>query len=221
MADFVKTLTYLDLKKARKATLDDVSTNPTKNNKYFTLVGPLRAIKKIPYVITLPAYFLPYPNDAVIPQLIFQYNVTMPLQWGINKLRVKLTNHPITGDLPGGCITVKWRVGNVVSRYVLDGSPSVPSLLPNTQLNFSWYSGQAIPKNFCIEFWMSAPVNNPQFVGVYKDLILETTNLINPASPDQTEIHLQANAPITLQQLATVMPEPTPTDNQLNAWLDN
>lgn len=223
MSDFVKVLTYLDLQKSRKATLDDVAVNPQKNNKYFSIVGPSRAIKKIPYVITLPAHYIAYPY-ATIPQLIFQYNVTMRVPFGIKNLRVGLTQLVIDKDTTcesGGLLTIKWRNGNTVSRYVLDGSLGAPSLYPLTQLNFPYYSGQQIPVNFCVEFWMTVPIGNPPYVGIFNDLKLVTTNLINPVSSDQIEIAFQGNAAIPLEQLGYAMPEVVPTNYTTQAWLDN
>lgn len=218
MSDFNSSVKYLDITKSRQATIDEATNNTKPFDKYYKLQRS-RDIKKISTRLILPPFFYNAPlplATGVKPILIFQYNVAFSqpfyiLNYTYNRLITSTRNIQMF---------VKYRSGGIAYRYKLNIGLADPLGKANGTY-VPVYSNQLLQKNVVFEVWSNTPAFIESFTGL-KDPIYITTSLIsNPTDVNQTSIDINAAAPVTATDMAIPFPMFVPTDNSVNAFLDN
>lgn len=224
MSDFSQVVKYLDIVKSRKITsaeADEFDGKASPLSKYQHVLKT-RPIKKLQVSFSLLAHTVPFSSVAFIGQLMFQYNFTFNGKLFITSV---LNNSAL---IRGGCLTVKYRVGSTVYRYALCGSQEyiIRLMGPLTHtinvMNFPLYDGQVIEKNCVFEFWAnfdSALAYDP--IGVVGDLLIESSRLVNPATPDEIDRTYGSVAAIDRAAFAVALPAALPYAQATQVWLDN
>ena len=178
----------------------------------------VRAISKIPYYVHLTAF-----ESALAPKngrLLFQFNCSLPANFRIIEPIRQSVN------LSKGILTVKFRVGSIVYRYVIWGDEQKSqSALGGDILDiydFPIYTNELIGKNCCFEYWsiqrVGVSVVRPNGILDFK---LHTSLSFDPSTVEQTEVILEAGNPIEPVTLGSTFPEALPTSQETIAWLDN
>lgn len=162
--------------------------------------------------------FLYLPNYTVAGlfakrELLFQYNVTFSKDFfftGLKQLQAYYTS-----IIRGGCLCIKWRIGEIVSRYrILDsrGNDSDWSYFP-------LYTNQLVQSNFCLEFWSDSlsSVN-----GIIQPIYLKTSIFSNATAVGQQSMAQDINNPPLLRaDLGVVLPETLPYNQNNVVWVNN
>ncbi len=225
MSDFSTVQKYLRRSVAREITAAEAiiyntragSTNPA---KYQTRGVPARDIKLIFETITLPSFSVASAGvSAFVPRLLFQYNITSLHDFAITRVINKVA-------LAQGCLTVKWRVGNTVYRYLIAGKDTVTFVFPppdheQNVIYFEDYTNQQIPHNFCIEFWSMLYDIGAPLVGLLEDIEIETSILAEPSTADELTRVIAANVPIEFATMSFNLPVALPVVQPSVAYLDN
>lgn len=187
----------LNLVSARKATLAEAQNSPIPFDKYYALI-PTRDIKKIFTYLILPPYLVIAGTVKYGGQLLFQYNVTASAPFYI-------LNPIVEAPLTGLFLTVKWRVGTIVHRYLILGSQRYDNGTSIVDLHtFPIYNNQLVPINCVFEFW-----GNLTFFGtpgLLNGLAVKTNWIQDPTDVDETEIDVDEAAPKTMAQLGYNLP---------------
>lgn len=220
MSDFTTALKYLDYQKSRVATLDEASHTPLPFDKYYGLVKA-RDIKKIFSFITLPRTVFPYPSGG-LHKLMGQFNVTLPGDFYI----LNANTTPVSENVMDCYVTVKWRVGTTVYRYVLSISNRAYAPWTNYVYGTPFYTNQRIGAECCFEIWRDS-IFSPKFVGatefgIQEEIALMTSFFRNPATPEELSVELdQADNFKTVDDIGFTMPAPMDIDQPTIIWNNN
>ena len=199
MSNINERIKRLDIIPARQITFAEAATqvnNASANlSKYFSIL-PSRAIQKIPTYIQLNApglFHNPFFAPLIQPYaLYFQWNVTVGSSWYVEPTFVLDTN-----NLNNGYLTIKYRIGNTVIRYVIASDSNYVSG------NFSYYNNQELPSNVCFEWY-----NNPTLptTGFIKNFLVKTSLVINPTTGDDLQRIINSTGPYIRSQLGFNLP---------------
>ena len=223
--DFPSVVKYLDYIPGRSITsaeADEFDGKASPLSKYQHILKT-RPIKKIQVSFNLLAHLIEPFDPQFRGQMMFQYNFSF---FG----RLYITQ--VLGDenlVRGGCLTVKFRRGNIVSRYALVGNQQeiVTTSHPTTVrvrdlFKFPVYTGELIEKNCIFEFW--ANYNSLSIwpkIGVNSDLKIMTSRLVNPATPDELERVTSSIAAIDRANMEIAYPINLPYNQPTIVWQDN
>lgn len=181
-------------------------------------INKVRSIEKLPYYINLPAFeSLTVPKNG---RLLFQYNASLPFNFRIID---PIKQSPF---LSKGILTIKYRVGSKVYRYIIWGELQItefPTLGKVINVyDFEAYTNQLIGKNCCFEFWsiqrVGIAIARPNGI---PNLKLKTSILEDPSNVNQYEKVLNLVVPLEHTDLGSTLPETIPTNQANLAWLNN
>ena len=166
-----------------------------------------RAIKKIPYIFTVPAtsFDMSTTNLKQKGLLLAQYNYTAPAAF-----KVLHANSPTGGDfvLNPPAICIRYRVGTTVYRYRLPYNNSAVEavLLSSGRVQCPVYVNQLIKANFTVEFWTGhiAGISGQQFS--MPAFTVETNLLVLPDNSDSLYDSFDASESLTRAALSIAMP---------------
>jgi len=187
--------------------------------------GKGRAIKKVPWTFAIPAFTYDV-NTNGIPEgcLIGQYNYTAPKTF-------RMLNYELVAPLSSApqvpLVTIKWRIGTVVTRYMLPYNRSSFNIIEqwNRKVQAPMYDRQRIPINFCIEFWTHyLTYQIPAFARIVTMLDSDITTglLALPASSDSLSETFDISENIARTELVSTFPEALPTVTTENSsWITN
>jgi len=182
-----------------------------------------RAIKKLAYTFVVPATYeeLAAPI-AVEGCLVQQFNFTAPNYFRLMQHNINLTL-PISLHLP--LVTVKFRVGTVVTRYILRDTLNGSAVYNNRKVQAPLYNQEVIAPNFVIEFWSQKNNYTPSIFGSKINTADSTftTNLLEiPTSVDELSSPIELSSRLSRAELAVALPEALPTVYPAtNNWLNN
>lgn len=160
--------------------------------------------------ISVPANLI-NDNRGYSRRLMFQFNVSFTSNFYVVNYK-SLANFS-SMLLLGGCICIKYRVGEVSFRYKLMDSHT------DNWIDFDSYAGQVIKKNFCLEFWQDDSVFAR---GITQTFFIETGTIIVPDSIDSFDtIDNIVSNPLGLDDLSVNLPIIYPIDFSNIAFLDN
>ena len=182
-----------------------------------------RAIKKIPYIFTVPAtsFNMSITNLKQKGLLLAQYNYTAPASFKL--LRVdSFSSDDLVLNPPAICI--RYRIGTTVYRYRLPYSNSAVEaiLLSSGRVQCPVYINQLIKANFTVEFWTGhiAGIAGQQFS--VPAFTVETNLLMLPDNSDSLYDSFGTSESLTRADLSIAMPETLPVDyGASSTWLTN
>lgn len=212
MSTFQDVQKYLRRIKGRKATDADLQNSnvlpdPTKYDGKRTRT---RDIKWISTCIVLPVFSQDFSATSRVFRLMFQYNVAFTSNFYILN----------SGDLDfviktRNCfITVKWRVGTTVFRYML-----TPTNVYFNPVKIEQYTNKLIGANCVFEVWSARNSAFPS--GITQPLKIKTSLLSIPNTPDDLELDFNANPPLQLATIGVNLPEILPYNQPDIVWNNN
>lgn len=163
---------------------------------------------------TFTPYINPSPFVAVIPLIVGQIcfsagsNLSI-LNFGADTFQPVYPSGVIT-------ITIRYRVGNVVTRYKLYESTT----LKRTIVFCPWYTGQLILSNFVIEIWQ---IDRPTHLSIVTNpFVLNTGIIYIPTNDEDAGPTIGPSAIIDYPALTDALPETLPITPAANGpWLTN
>lgn len=174
---------------------------------------PVVAVGLVGQQIIVPAITFTAVGTYQVPQIVGQFNYTVPAQFRIINFGALVAK---AASVSGCIICIRYRVGGTVFRYQLTGSPINTSIVPSIM-----YSGQLILPNFVIEIWQTTASTT---FGIVNALTLTTSIIRNPLSSEDLQLDsLGYSTQVTLTNLqAAINPEALPTTyNTLGSWITN
>jgi hypothetical protein len=145
-------------------------------------------------------------------RLMFQYNFSNETDFYV--VNFKQLNQFGSSYLLGGCVCIKWRVGETVFRYKL--------MDYRNDLNWSFfppYTNQKVGKNCVIEFWQ----DDYDFArGITQPFYIQTDKITIPSSIDDADTVTEIDIPVlTLADLTQPFPLVYPVDFSNQAYITN
>jgi hypothetical protein len=197
----------------------------SRDSTYDKTRGHGRTIKKVPWAFTIPAFTYNV-NANSIPEgcLLAQYNYTAPKAFRLLRAVIQ-TPQSAAPQVPLVCI--KWRVGDIVHRYMLPYVYSSFNIVEqhNRKVQAPLYDEQRIPANFCIEFWTHYLIYQIPFfarIVTIEDSSMTTNLLELPDDADETEETFDIAEILPRADLVSTFDEALPTVTVSNSsWLTN
>lgn len=219
MSDFPSAVKYINLRPARVITQQEADAAPVPLSKYQRLLKT-RAIQKLNYRIVLPGFaFDMQPYGKFHGRLAFQYNISFVEPFFLLDFKPDTPILDVNG-IANGCVTLKWRNGSSVSRYMIAGRQR-NELISRNVTNFPPYANQLIPANFVLEYWLVQSMNgNPYFIQL-PNLVLVTSKLVDPPTASDTSFDQNLGLPLGIPDLGVNQPENLPYNQDNIVWLDN
>jgi len=184
-----------------------------------------RAIKKVNWTFDIPAFTYDINANGILEGcLIGQYNYTAPRAFRMLNYAL---GAPLSAATQVPLVTIKWRVGAVVTRYMLPYDRSSFNIIEqfNRKVQAPMYDRQRIPANFSIEFWTHyLNYQIPAFARIVsvEDSTMVTSLLALPASSDTLSETFDIAENLARATLVSTFPEALPTVTTDNSsWLTN
>lgn len=213
MSSFDEAAKYLQIAKARKATLAEAQNNAIPFSKYYEL-RKTRGITRVNDVISIPAF---NSSLGVEGALMGQINYTVEAPF-----KLIAVNMPFQQYMQHW-ICIRYRKDGVTYRYSLNVAfdKGYMPLVAGKRFHFvgEEYKGETIYPNFCIEFYRLSPILG---TGQSPAFTLKTSLLSMPTSSNATVGTTYEGTLYTRAQLAIALPENIPSSySDASKWLDN
>lgn len=200
-------MNFQDIRKPLQLTPVETVLDSPWSKGYTRVAG---TVSNLGEFISVPANLI-NDNRGYSRRLMFQFNVSFTSNFYVVNYK-NLANFS-SMLLLGGCICIKYRVGEISFRYKL-----MDSHIDNW-IDFDFYAGQVIKKNFCIEFWQDDSVFAR---GITQTFFIETGTIIVPDLIDSSDtIDDIVSNPLVLDDLSVNLPVIYPIDFSNIAFLDN
>jgi hypothetical protein len=156
-----------------------------------------------------------------VPLIVAQFNYSVPVPITIiNPRSIGLSyNNSMSG--PFIVLAIRFRVGNVVTRYLLDKTLSFVDGGSQSEngFNFPVYTNETILGNFVIELWQTATAGQ---LSLLSDIMLQTGIIFFPNDWEDTANVIAPVQYVPLNLLETSLPETVPTAvDPAGPWLTN